>query len=864
MNKATKLTVATVLALGPVVAPVSAHAEKVEEMDSITIEQLVDYENVLDDEQAEVLKDDEDHEELLEESEVENNENVEADKEKEILIDDEDYEEQVEESEVKDNIEHPVVEKVYEEYQYEEDIKQFDEVEEESIEGKTLPASEQDINGDNFLEDRHVRNYVIEQLKINETLSWDYPEDGKVTESMIHDLTSLHIGSTYSVDNTVDLSFLEHTKNLTHLNLEGVKAKDWSPLTNSKNLNSFGLMGVRIDNLDFLQGLNLSELSIDSSIVKDWSSISEFTLRTFLTPYSNFNDLNLINSNESLTNLDIRHTEVKDIQSLVRFKNLEVLAVGGVVKQSDLDMIASIESLRSLNASESNLTDVSMFANTKLTEIILHHNEISDISALSHIETIKMHSQEITLDPVMMDDDATELTIEDPIKGTESMLMLDDDSLTMEGIKKGQSAVYFRFALYGPNGSIFVGLITVPLVWGDENIEEEFPEKDDVTPVAPNVKQAKFVEAASADKVAVEVELDGDVSEFDKVIVTLKNKETGHTVTSEATIRKEAVANGMSLAGLRVGFMTPFAADVVNERYVIEFDRTQFNPGEYEIASVSFVTTSGETIGGSELPSDGETGTVVVEDVEVEAPVKEEETSEVPTEPGTEEGTETEEEESAEVPAKPGTEEGTETEEEESAEVPAKPGTEEGTETEEEESAEVPTEPGTEEGTETEEEESAEVPAETGTETEEDDVEGATGQEGKDDELGSETPVSNEDDKKTEDNQTGRDVTEGVKETNTEVGTKATEDAIKQNEETDLEVTETVEDNESSKGDLVLNTDTSDRKETSEVKTNNKDSNKESLPQTGEAYPIWMTMLGITALLGALGLTVGRKKRKEA
>ncbi|MBM0065906.1 LPXTG cell wall anchor domain-containing protein [Alkalicoccobacillus gibsonii] len=804
MKKAAKLTVATLLALGPVVAPLSANAESVEGVEIEPVEQLDKGENEEIDEQAEDLEDDVDAKELIEEV-------------------DEEFQSEEEPLEQLEELEFEIIEDEIHQEETDEDTY----IKDGEYEEELLPASEQEIDGDNFLEDKNVRVYVIEELKNNKTLSWDYPYDGIVTESMLHDLTSLHIGSTYSVDNTVDLSFLAHTENLTHLDLEGVKAKDWSPLKNSKNLTSFGLMGVEIDNLEFLRGKSINELYIES-IVKDWSVLSEMTLTTFSAKYSNFKDLDLLHSNESLTSLDIRHTDVKDIQSLVRFKNLEVLAVGGVVKQSDLDMIASINSLRSLNASESNLTDVSMFANTKLTDIILHHNQISDIRALSHIETIKMNSQEITLDPVMMDDDATELTIEDPIKGTESMFMLDDDSLTVEGIKKGQSAAYVRFALYGPNGSIFVGVITVPLVWGDEELEEETEEEEAVTPVAPKVKQATFVKASSADKVAVEVEIDGDVSEFDKVIVTLKNKETGHTVTSEGTIRKEAVASGMSIAGLRVGFLAPFAAEVVNERYVIEFDRTQFNPGEYEIAAISFVTSSGESVGGSELPSGGETSTVIVEDIEVEIPVEEEEDTDS-------------QEESEETPVDNGTEDG------------ADDVVEEGPETDREDSDEASAENGTEEGP-------------------DDSIEEGSNEAGKDDEPDSETPVSNEDGQKPEENQSDRDI-EDTNESGTDVSTNPTDgtkvesgqktiESVEDNESTKDAINPTNEEKkpESTKSDLVLNTDLKDQKNTSEVK----EQNKESLPQTGEAYPVWMTVLGITALLGALGLSVGRKKRKEA
>ena len=237
---------------------------------------------------------------------------------------------------------------------------------------------------------------VIERLLGKENGAAITPEDMErlnrieADENGIQDLTGLE----YAINleriefrhNAIsDLTPLTNLTKLNNIKLRGNQITDVAPLVRHFNVEWMGLEDNQITDLSPLQNLKkLNGIGISGNPVTDVSPLAELislegiaawnTRITDFSPLANLRILQWIEFGNDPT--------LSTLPSLTGIKTLRRLEITGT-NISDISPLSNLKNLTNLTLSDNAISDVSALAGlTKLERLILEHNAISDISAL--------------------------------------------------------------------------------------------------------------------------------------------------------------------------------------------------------------------------------------------------------------------------------------------------------------------------------------------------------------------------------------------------------------------------------------------------------------------------------------------------
>ena len=189
-----------------------------------------------------------------------------------------------------------------------------------------------------------------------------------IIKSAMSRLTTLYADSTRFRGHPVpsDLTGLEHTTNLTHLNLSADRVTDLTPIAGLTNLISLRLYANQVSSLTPLEGLtNLKSLDLS---------------------YNGINDITPLKGLMNLVELFIQLNKIQDVTPLKDMTNLETLYLSENMV-TDITPLKGLTNLRYLHINYNRrLTDVSPLAGLVNLEILqLNGSPIEDITPLADL-----------------------------------------------------------------------------------------------------------------------------------------------------------------------------------------------------------------------------------------------------------------------------------------------------------------------------------------------------------------------------------------------------------------------------------------------------------------------------------------------
>lgn len=190
-----------------------------------------------------------------------------------------------------------------------------------------------------------------------------------LAETEVSDITPLkgmpikHIDGTRS--KIEDISALAGMTDLTHVYFEGAKVRDISPLKNLQ-LQSVWLNGCPIEDLSPLENMQLQELNLCDTPLKNLDTVKTMKLGT----------------------LWMRNTAVQNLAPLADHGLVSLDVQGSAV--NSLAPLAKMTSLKRLNISETDVTDLAPLANLQLERIIFTPAKITDgIDAIRNMTSLQ-------------------------------------------------------------------------------------------------------------------------------------------------------------------------------------------------------------------------------------------------------------------------------------------------------------------------------------------------------------------------------------------------------------------------------------------------------------------------------------------
>ena len=170
-----------------------------------------------------------------------------------------------------------------------------------------------------------------------------------------------------------DLEFLNNSKNVEYIEIDGANYKNIETIAEIKNLNSLILIGNQLNNINFISKLeNLTLLDIGNNIINDLSPLSLLkNLKSLSLQGCRLQNLDILNNKNfiKLEKLYIGQNYVADYSFL---KNLQKLQVLNIYNTRNL---TKIDFLKYLNPVE-------------IMELNLGENKISDFTPLNDFKNI--------------------------------------------------------------------------------------------------------------------------------------------------------------------------------------------------------------------------------------------------------------------------------------------------------------------------------------------------------------------------------------------------------------------------------------------------------------------------------------------
>jgi hypothetical protein len=173
--------------------------------------------------------------------------------------------------------------------------------------------------------------------------------------------------------------------------------RTWSATVRAACVRTLGLIGgpraLRCLESYFLDKTNAVGEEL-AGLVKDFQKIpfiSQTVEQTGQLPAWNFrrlSDVNALANLTKLTSLNLSFTKVSNVSTLANFTKLTSLGLS-FTQVSDVSALANLTNLTSLNLSSTQVSDVSALANlTNLTSLNLSSTQMSDVSALANLTNL--------------------------------------------------------------------------------------------------------------------------------------------------------------------------------------------------------------------------------------------------------------------------------------------------------------------------------------------------------------------------------------------------------------------------------------------------------------------------------------------
>lgn len=191
------------------------------------------------------------------------------------------------------------------------------------------------------------------------------------------------------IDEVYDLT-LVNPSNITLNNLKYCK--------NLKKL--YIISSNEYENLEFLEGLNLSYLYIEGKCI-DWSYIKNLTTLNVLEIYSsNFKNTDLLKNLNDLIGLTLFSSEQVNLESISNLKRLQWLSLS--TQNSDISQIAELKNLKSLllfNIPINNLKFLNQMNNLSFLQMdMIYVDDYTPILSLNELTELKIYNNDIPYD----------------------------------------------------------------------------------------------------------------------------------------------------------------------------------------------------------------------------------------------------------------------------------------------------------------------------------------------------------------------------------------------------------------------------------------------------------------------------------
>lgn len=176
----------------------------------------------------------------------------------------------------------------------------------------------------------------------------------------------------------LDLAPLAQLPELNYISIGDTQIKDYSVLKNIKNLQSLSIVNNQLDDLSFLQGLkNLTDITLQNNGIKDISALSSL---------------------EKLNFINLANNQIKDLTPLIASKNsLYSLDLTGNPIE-DISILAQLEELIDLNLDETNVTDLRPLLDLYSLQYLSLYGVPLDKEALQVVEELRSYDVQVNLD----------------------------------------------------------------------------------------------------------------------------------------------------------------------------------------------------------------------------------------------------------------------------------------------------------------------------------------------------------------------------------------------------------------------------------------------------------------------------------
>jgi Leucine-rich repeat (LRR) protein len=190
-----------------------------------------------------------------------------------------------------------------------------------------------------------------------------------------------------------DLSPFAALKRVRVLHLSSCRAHNLSPLVGLNNLHELWIEGNQVTNLSPLSGLkNLEKLFLEDTHVDDLAPLAGLKRIRWLSIHRNAKSIDVLQltSLDNLRTLDITGTEVHHLSSFSHAKHLEDLCLEAA-HVTDISGLAELENLQSLILSENaRLADITALAGLKRLAILdVAGTQVRDLSALAGLTNLR-------------------------------------------------------------------------------------------------------------------------------------------------------------------------------------------------------------------------------------------------------------------------------------------------------------------------------------------------------------------------------------------------------------------------------------------------------------------------------------------
>jgi Leucine-rich repeat (LRR) protein len=206
-------------------------------------------------------------------------------------------------------------------------------------------------------------------------------------------LTALDLSKLTSItasDYVTSLKGLEYATNLEDIYIIYSKLSDLTPISNLKKLKSITIIFCQVQDLAPISGLtSLEILSLEGNFVSDLTPLKNLSsLKMLYLTNNNISDITPLHSLNNLERLNVDDNFVENLEGVWNLPKLFGLNLNGNLIK-DLTPITAIHALKDLSFAYTQVTNMSPLQSLGLNSIHFDHTDISDITTLQNIPSLK-------------------------------------------------------------------------------------------------------------------------------------------------------------------------------------------------------------------------------------------------------------------------------------------------------------------------------------------------------------------------------------------------------------------------------------------------------------------------------------------